>query len=90
MVEARRGVTRKRRSTPVSRDSTIGTAMPNRLPEVSMVVSRPGSMKVAARGLPRAMMPPKRKRNPSGKATDQKIAIFDRANEVSWARTRAA
>ena len=83
------GVTRKRRNTPVSRASTMGRAIPNRLPEISMVVRSPGIMNVAARALPRAMMPPKRNRKPSGKASDQKSAALDRTNAVSWARTRA-
>ena len=39
---ARTGVTRRRRSKPISRCCTSGSATPNSAPDISVVVSSPG------------------------------------------------
>ena len=83
------GVTRSRRSKPISRCCTSGSATPNSDADISVVVSRPGIMKAIARPSPRAITKPKSSRKPSGNAVIQKSAVFERRISVSCARIRA-
>ena len=67
------GVTRRRRSRPISRCCTSGSATPKSDPDISVVVSRPGISTAITRASPRAITKPKSRRKPSGNAIIQKM-----------------
>ena len=83
------GVTRSRRSKPISRCCTSGSATPNSDPDISVVVSRPGIMNAITRASPRAITKPNSSRKPSGNAVIQNSAVFERRISMSWARISA-
>ena len=77
------GVMRRRRSSPLSRCCTSGSATPNNPPDISVVVSRPGISTAITLASPLAITKPNRNRKPSGNDIIQKSAVFDRRSSVS-------